>query len=456
LGTLATEIRNRLGCCPELADPPLVSIVVLNRNGIEHLRRLLAGLIEHTDYPRFELIVVDNASSDGSLDFIRRAPAPFPVSIVANAHNESFSDANNQGAELASGELLLLLNNDIEPFDDGWLHELVACQRRSGAGAVAGTLTNPIANEKAVSDYRVQSGPVKLRAVGEGLSVESNFGRRKLFGETFGQDVESVVAFGACLLIERERFEAVGGMTHGYFYGGEDEDLCLKLRERGSSVLYCGRSILFHHSKATSRALHDEAAGELRRGNSLLLATRWGARAWREYHLDLLDGTHVWAAPDAEPMGRFSREEVLALGFCLMADSLSAEAIHSLSALEPELERGRHRCLVLRDDSIDDPRGAYYDVNVHLRGAARYLPRPHRLNVLWSVDRLDALSGIECDRYDLVVTSDAEQARRLRAESHSTLVAALDPDRPAASLVDAVLNRAEQLRFPTRIAPDGR
>ncbi|HET8863787.1 MAG TPA: glycosyltransferase family A protein, partial [Solirubrobacterales bacterium] len=66
---LAAEIRGRLGPAPGLDRRPLVSIVVLNRDGEEHLRRLLAGLVEHTDYPDLELIVVDNGSSDGSVDF---------------------------------------------------------------------------------------------------------------------------------------------------------------------------------------------------------------------------------------------------------------------------------------------------------------------------------------------------------------------------------------------------
>ena len=93
---LAEEARRRLGSVPRLDDWPLVSIVVVNRDGLSHLRRLLAGLESHTDYPSFELILVDNASGDGSLDFIRSARTRFPISIVANPHNESFSDAQVQ------------------------------------------------------------------------------------------------------------------------------------------------------------------------------------------------------------------------------------------------------------------------------------------------------------------------------------------------------------------------
>ena len=85
-------------------------------------------------------MLVDNGSSDESLDLARAAETPFAISIVANSRNEAFADACNQGAELASGKLLLFLNNDIEPFERGWLRELVACLRQTGAGIAGATL----------------------------------------------------------------------------------------------------------------------------------------------------------------------------------------------------------------------------------------------------------------------------------------------------------------------------
>src|SRR6185436_10196452 len=149
---------------PELAEWPLVSIVTLNHNGSNHLRKLVAGLSEHTDYPRLELIVVDNGSTDDSIAYLRSARAPFPISLIANAHNESFSDANNQGAGAATGELLLFANNDLVPFEDGWLRELVATHRSRRAGAVAATLIyrdDPDGPDD--SGYRVQHRGMRFR-----------------------------------------------------------------------------------------------------------------------------------------------------------------------------------------------------------------------------------------------------------------------------------------------------
>jgi len=454
LEALATEIRNRLGPAPELESWPLVSIVVVNRDGATHLRRLLKGLVEHTDYPHLELILVDNGSSDESLDFIRTVEAPFPISIVANPHNESFSDANNQGAERASGELLLFLNNDIEPCEPGWLRELLACHRKTGAGAVGAILIYPDGEGDSIHGYRVQSQPAGLRENAGAITVDDH--RRELFDESFGEDFESRVVIGACLLIESKLFWDIGGFTHGYFYGGEDDDLALKLRAKGFRTLYSGRSILIHHFSSTSRELHGGSGGATRRGNRLLVFRRWGPRAWREFALDLLSGRGIWAAPVQETSALPSREEVLALGFCLRVDKATDEEIAALKGLEAEVARRGHRCLALRDDSGADARAYLYDIAIYMRGAIRYTPAPGQLNVLWVVSHFDALSGIECGLYDLVATSDIELAARLRNESEATPVVELDAHRSSGSLIDAALKRAEEIDFPTRIEPSGK
>ena len=461
MGTLATEIRERLGPRREAGEHPLVSIVVLNRDGADHLRALLAGLSDRTDYPRLELIVVDNASGDDSLEFLRTAEAPFPIAIVANHHNESFSDANNKGAELARGELLLLLNNDAEPFEAGWLHELVACLQATRAGAVVPTLISPIGQGSArgregggAGDYRFQAQRVRLRGDGGNLGVDYGPPRR-LFDAGFGEDVDSAFPIGACVLIERDLFLAVGGFTHGYFYGGEDVDLFLKLRARGLRVLYSGRSTLLHGVSSTRRRLIAEDDGFEEEGNTLLLMERWGPRVWREYELDRLAGGGLWAVPDsgaaADPQA--ARARALRLGFCLRADRVGSGGEACLPTLEEELDRRGHRRLTLRGGSIEDPRGLYHDVAVHLRGGSRYVPKPAQLNVLWAVDGAEALSGLECDRYHLCAIGDPDQTARLRRECRRAAVVGLDPERAAAQLIAAALERHADLDLPLRIAP---
>lgn len=415
-GPLAAEIRRRLGPPPELPHWPLVSIVVLNRDGAGLLRRLLEGLVERTDYPNLELILVDNASSDDSLELIRAVEAPFPISIVANHHNESFADGCNQGAALATGELLLFLNNDADPFEPGWLRELVACLHGSGAAAAGPTLIEPVRDGGAGPDrYAIhQRGLTASESEGVLVPAYRDRGADPL-GETLGEDVETITIAAAALLIQRGAFDEVGGFTHGYWYGPEDVDLGLKLRERGMRALCSGRSLLIHPPNSTLDAIDAELRGEWVRGNRRLFAQRWGARGRREFELDRLRGGGLWAAPgsvaDAPPA--HTQAEVEALGFCLQADGIdahgpAARAEASLDAIGAALRRRGHRCLVVRGMEIEGLAALEYDVAVHLRGSSRYVLNPAQLNVLWSSGDSSTLDPIERSRYDLTVSEDLD------------------------------------------------
>lgn len=279
--TLAAEIRRRLGPVAELPEWPRVSIVVINRDGAEHLRRLLAALVEHTDYPRMELIAVDNGSSDDSVKLLHSFEAPFPVSILANPHNESFSDANNQGAERASGELLLFLNNDVEPFEPGWLRELVACHRSSGAGAIASTLvcSGEEHKQKFRHGYGVQHRGLQFaQEVGEEGRLAPGL---RGWGDdpldaALGEDAECEAVAAACLLIAKSTYDGLGGFERRYFYGCEDVDLSLKLRRAGSRVVCSGRSIAIHHPASTRRRMPADEARAAKLANRRLLWERWG------------------------------------------------------------------------------------------------------------------------------------------------------------------------------------
>jgi Glycosyl transferase family 2 len=123
--TLAVKLREHLGPPPGRERWPSVSMIVPTRDGRQNLERLFAGLTEHTRYPALEVVVVDNASTDDTLAYLERAETPFPVHVVDTGENLSFAQANDRGVARATGELLLFLNNDIEPFEEGWLEELV-------------------------------------------------------------------------------------------------------------------------------------------------------------------------------------------------------------------------------------------------------------------------------------------------------------------------------------------
>lgn len=294
---LAAELRRRLGPPPSASEWPLVSLIVLNRNGAGMLRRLLTELVEHCNYPRIELILVDNASSDDSLEFMRGAQAPFPIAIISNAQNESFSDACNQGAELASGPFLLFLNNDIEPFEPGWLRELVACVRESGAGAVSATLICRDDEHERSFEYGfgVQHRGLIFREE-DGMIHPVLYGwEADPLDERLGVDEERAAVAAACMMVRREDFQRIGGFTHGYVYGAEDVDLCLKLRAIGRAVVCSGRSIAIHHPVSTRRTAPFEEERARKLANRRLLWERWEPQLRREYELDRIEGRGLWA-----------------------------------------------------------------------------------------------------------------------------------------------------------------
>jgi GT2 family glycosyltransferase len=388
---LAEEVRRRLAPPPEEPTWPLVSIVVLNRDGAPMLRRLLRGLVERTDYPRFELILVDNASSDDSVEFVRRFEAPFPISILANPHNESFSDACNQGAELARGDLLLFLNNDIEPFEPGWLRELVACLRTSGAGAASATLV--CLDEEHEATFRYGYG---IQHRGLAFHEEEGMIHPVLHGweadpldERLGEDIERGAVAAACVLVEREAYEQVGGFSRGYVYGAEDIDLCLKLRGAGFGVLCSGRSIAIHHPVSTRRTAPFEEERARKLANRRVLWERWGPQLRREYELARMGGEGEWP-----------------LGVCIKAaDPATGQ---DLAAARTALEGRGNRCLVLEGDRAEDPVGLNYEVAVHVACRGRYIPKPAQRNVLWTVAGAYPPGAPERARYDLVVGGSVE------------------------------------------------
>ena len=285
-----------LGPVPPLPEPPPISIVMLNRDGRHHLERVVPLLESATDYPEIELIVVDNGSTDGSLEYLDQARVSYPIRVERNAENVSFSAGCNQGAARAGFELLLFLNNDVEPFEPGWLRELVVCLSRSRASAVGATLLHGAARPGEVaSGYLIQHQGVRFRRK-DGYVTPINHLDATAGLECLGQDVPSPAVTAACMLVERSTLERVGGFTPGFHYGYEDVDLGLKLVANGGITLCSGRSVLFHHESATRLATQElPDRRSTRMANQRLLMSRWGPQLEREYVRDRLERTGLWS-----------------------------------------------------------------------------------------------------------------------------------------------------------------
>ena len=125
---------------------PLISIIVLNRNGVEYLKILFDDFEKKTNYSNYEIIAVDNASDDESVEYLKSLD--MDITIIENEENLSFSKANNDASDIANGEYILFLNNDIEPTF-GWLNEMVGTMiYNENISAVGAKLIFPHIKEK--------------------------------------------------------------------------------------------------------------------------------------------------------------------------------------------------------------------------------------------------------------------------------------------------------------------
>ena len=291
---LATRLRDRLGPPPERERWPSVSIIIPTRDGRHHLERLFAGLIEHTRYPELEVVVVDNASSDGTLAYLETLETAFPVHVLATGEDLSYAQANARGVARAGGELLLFVNNDIEPFEEGWLKELVCALQGEGVGAVGATLLHGEDLARPVGEPRVQHRAIRFRWQEGTLKAFNEGDGDALWEGPVGVELRAPAVTAACMLISRDSFTRVGGFGNSYHYGTEDVDLGLKLLASGAESAGVGRSVLLHRESSSQ----NRASRDFRRLNRLenrrLFLESWGPQVLREYRLARLRGDSFW------------------------------------------------------------------------------------------------------------------------------------------------------------------
>jgi GT2 family glycosyltransferase len=237
-------------------DPSIdLSIVIVNWNVCDLLRQCLSSILgagcREPDAGRVEIIVVDNASTDGSADMVRDE---FPgVRLVVNAENRGFPAANNQGIAAARGRYVFLLNPDTE-VESGALDAMISyADAHPDVGVVGPQLLNP--------DGSVQSSrrrfPTLLTGLLESTWLEPHAPRRLLERyrvldrpDDATQDVDWVD--GAALMARREAIERVGPMDEGFFMYSEELDWCRRFREAGWRVVYLPEARILHYRGRSS------------------------------------------------------------------------------------------------------------------------------------------------------------------------------------------------------------
>ncbi|MBU4536085.1 MAG: glycosyltransferase [Euryarchaeota archaeon] len=279
-------------------DAPLVSIVIINRNGLKYLKRLFDDFVEKIQYPAYEIIVVDNVSQDESLSFLEDVSESLPLKIIKNTENVSFSRSNNQAAEIAKGEYLLLLNNDVEPTY-GWLNQMMKSALQSDdVGAVGAKLVYPDCSGSRYNrrnSYKVQHTGIAFREE-DGFIKPYNLGNGDTFKVNGEIDEPRAAVTAAALLVARDKYFQVDGLDEGYIYGYEDVDFCLKLLQKGYTNIYCPKSLLFHYEFGTQESHKNNEVKKRRLNNIKLFRERWGKWLRRELLMDKLNCNQLFSS----------------------------------------------------------------------------------------------------------------------------------------------------------------
>lgn len=261
------------------ADPPLVSIIIPTRNALPLLQRCVDGILEKTTYPKYEIIVMDNGSDDpATLDYLRtlsdgshRLLQPrHTARVVRHDGPFNYSAINNLGVREARGEIVGLLNNDLEVINPDWLEEMASQALRPEIGCVGAMLyyhDNTIQHAGCLLGVGGVAGHAfKTFLRGD----EGKFNRARLV-----QNYSAVTA--ACLVVRKAVYEQVGGLDEqALAVAFNDVDFCLKVRAAGYRNLWTPFAEFYHHESAT-RGDDDtsEKAGRFRFEVETMLR-RWG------------------------------------------------------------------------------------------------------------------------------------------------------------------------------------
>ncbi len=237
-----------------------LSIIIVNYNVKEFLQNLLHSIIKSAEGISYEIIIVDNASNDGSVEFIGEK---FPqINLIANSTNLGFGKANNQALALAKGKYLLLLNPDTLLREDTLQKMINFFETTPDAGIAGCKILNPDGTLQ-LACRRSFPGPWTSFCKVTGLS--SLFSRSRIFARynlTYldeNQTYEVDAISGSFMMIRKEVYEKIGGFDEQFFMYGEDLDLCYRIQKSGYKVYYVHTTQIIHYKgESTKRSSLDE------------------------------------------------------------------------------------------------------------------------------------------------------------------------------------------------------
>ena len=301
-----------------------VSIVIVNLNQARLTLGCVASIMDHTKGSAYEIIVVDNGSSADEIEILGGASSPFK--LIRLDQNMFFGEASNIGAEQATGDLVLFLNNDIK-VTTGWIEPLLdTLEKEYCAGAVGAKILNP-------NNELLEAGGI-VRPDGWGIQV----GKGGMTLPAGFADATRITDYcsGACLLMRTKVFLDLGGFDPtfdpAYF---EDVDLAIRLRAVGLFTYYCGASVVYHEESVTSSRIWsaEERNGHIA-ANHRRLVQRWGRYLEQRLEQDLEPEPRPSISWEPEYLRPSSYMVVLYSSKPLKADASSQVLLRLAAALQ--------------------------------------------------------------------------------------------------------------------------
>ncbi len=237
---------------------PMVSLIIPTRNGFQLIRQCIESIIAKTTYPNYEIIIVDNGSDDPEIiNYFEGLKCQEKVRVIRDDREFNYSALNNGAVKLAKGELVGLLNNDLEVITPDWLSEMVSIALQPKVGAVGAKLLYP--------NDTLQHGGIILGIGGWAGHSHKGFprdhpgyvGRMSLISGF-------MAVTGACMIVRKCLYDELGGLNDSNLkVACNDVDFCLRLREKGYRSVWTPYAELYHHESA-SRGYEDTPEKQMR------------------------------------------------------------------------------------------------------------------------------------------------------------------------------------------------
>ena len=229
---------------------PLISIVIPNKDHVDDLKKCMDSIEEKSTYRNFEFVIVENNSTEQeTFEYYKEIEEKENVTVLYYEGEFNFSRINNYGVKNAKGEYILLLNNDTEIINPDCLKEMLGYCMRNDVGIVGARLY--------YEDDTIQHAGVILGfggMAGHAFIGSSRFDNGYFSRIICAQDLSAVTA--ACMMVKKEIFEAVGGLTEEYRVAFNDIDFCMKVRALGKLIVY-NPAVELYHYESKSRGLED-------------------------------------------------------------------------------------------------------------------------------------------------------------------------------------------------------